>query len=107
LDVTKQAESPFLASLGIDNMIYRLNIETGQEDRYTLEHEMTFDAMALAPDGSYCLFGGKNNAVLQFNFADSTTIKLCEATGNITALKYAPSGKYIAIGSDEGKTLIY
>jgi WD40 repeat protein len=51
--------------------------------------------------------GGKNNAVLQFNFVDGSTFKLCEAMGNITALKYAPSGRYIAIGSDEGKTLIY
>jgi WD40 repeat protein len=44
---------------------------------------------------------------LQFNFADGNTFKLCEATGNITALKYAPSGRYIAIGSEEGKALIY
>lgn len=44
---------------------------------------------------------------MQFNFADGSIFKLCEAIGNITALKYAPSGRYIAIGSEEGKTLIY
>lgn len=34
-------------------------------------------------------------------------MKLCEVVGNITALKYAPSRKYIAIGSEEGKAIIY
>lgn len=112
--MTENAEAPYLASLGIDNMIYRRNLESGQEERFNLEQEMTFDAMALAPDASHCLIGtlfdnagGKNNAVLQFNFANNSTIKLHEVLGNITALKYAPSGKYIAIGSEEGKTIIY
>jgi WD40 repeat protein len=44
---------------------------------------------------------------MQFNFGDGSTVKLYEAMGNITALKYAPSGLYIAIGSEEGKAIIY
>jgi|688.fasta_scaffold980902_1 transcription initiation factor TFIID subunit 5 len=44
---------------------------------------------------------------MQYNFADGQEIKLYDTKGNITALKYAPSGKYIAIGTEEGKTLLY
>jgi WD40 repeat protein len=30
-----------------------------------------------------------------------------ETVGNIIAIKYAPSGDYIAIGSEEGKCIVY
>jgi hypothetical protein len=38
-------------------VIYRLSIEDGKEERYNLEHETTYDAMALAPDATHCLIG--------------------------------------------------
>ena len=34
-------------------------------------------------------------------------MKLLETLGSVTALKYSPGGKYVAVGSEEGKTIIY
>ena len=51
--------------------------------------------------------GGQNRIVSQYNFADQSSIKLLETLGRVTSLRYSPGGKYIAVGSEEGKTTIY
>ncbi len=51
--------------------------------------------------------GGKNKTVSQFNFSQQSSVKLLETLGSVTALKYSPGGKYVAVGSEEGKTIIY
>lgn len=106
LDAADPDSSPVLATLGTENMIYRLNTADSSEERYNLS-EGQFDALAIAPDATHCLIGGKGNALFRFDFADSSTTQLLETLGNITAIKYAPSAKYAAVGSEEGKTVIY
>jgi tricorn protease-like protein len=51
--------------------------------------------------------GGNSNAVMQYNFANGSACKLFETMDSITALRYAPSGKFIVVGSKEGKAIIY
>ena len=41
----------------MDNIIYRREIEGGGEERFNLSEEMTFDAFAMSPDGTHCLYG--------------------------------------------------
>lgn len=106
LDAADPDSAPVLATLGTENMIYRLNTADSSEERYNLD-EGELDALAIAPDASHCLIGGKANVLLRFDFADSSTTQLLETLGHITAIKYAPSARYAAVGSEEGKTIIY
>jgi len=51
--------------------------------------------------------GGTNNAVLQYNFNDKSSVKLLDTLGAVTSLRYSHNGKYFAVGSEEAKTIIY
>ena len=106
LDAADPESAPVLVTLGTENMIYRLNTVDSSEERYNLA-EGQFDALAIAPDASHCLIGGKANALYKFDFVDGSITQLLETLGNITAIKYAPSARYAAVGSEEGKTIIY
>lgn len=106
LDAADPEIAPVLATLGTENMIYRLNTADNSEERFNLS-EGQFDALAISPDATHCLIGGKGNALLRFDFADSSTSQLLETLGSITSIRYAPSSRYAAVGSEEGKTIIY
>ena len=41
----------------MDNIIYKREIESGAEERFSLSEEITFDAFAMSPDGTHCLYG--------------------------------------------------
>jgi len=55
--------------------------------------------MALSPRADHAIIGGRDGQVLHFDFIDNTANKILDTVGFVTDIKYAPSGRYIAVGS--------
>ena len=55
LDVAPKAG--LLATYGVDNLIFTIDPSTEVQRQYQLGQTEVYQAMALAPDGSHCVFG--------------------------------------------------